>query len=460
MSKTILSKSTFIKGKQCHKQLYLYKHRYFLRDKMPPELLATFNRGSNIGLLAQKLFPGGVDCSPKSPSQYSKAVENTWLNVQNGAKVIYEAGFIHNQTIVLLDILVNDGDGFSAYEVKSSISISETYLEDAALQYYVISNTGIKLNSFSLITVNPDYILDGELDLENFFSIEDVTDMVQEKLKDIEVEVNAQIAVVGQASSPKIDLGKHCFEPYRCEFVGHCWGERMNDKSMNLPNLTLSERVEIFEGGIDVLAGNQKFVLSKKWYDFDGTAPVFLEFNFREKISWQTHFSLAKTVWVKSALPLFEGNKPYQKVGVGIAYAIVSVNDFKLKSFEIKWFKPNEIIGDDFNKVLVKLNLEGQILTFDERSDWENEIINIYDLLAKGELMIAGLHDFKFRNVFKALKGREPYFAGNIRVDEQITPYYSKYLNSKSKSDLADVESYLKDSLEFLASMVKSLLVK
>jgi len=37
------------------------------------------------------------------------------------------------------------------YEVKSSTSISETYLNDAALQYYVISSLGIRVKDFSII---------------------------------------------------------------------------------------------------------------------------------------------------------------------------------------------------------------------------------------------------------------------------------------------------------------------
>jgi hypothetical protein len=55
-----LFKSTFIRGLQCEKSLYLYKHHYNLKDTTPTSLQAVFDQGTNIGLLAQKLFPSCI----------------------------------------------------------------------------------------------------------------------------------------------------------------------------------------------------------------------------------------------------------------------------------------------------------------------------------------------------------------------------------------------------------------
>ena len=56
LSKSVLSKSTFIRGLQCEKSLYLYKHHYTLKDPTPTSLQVVFDQGTNIGLLAQSLF--------------------------------------------------------------------------------------------------------------------------------------------------------------------------------------------------------------------------------------------------------------------------------------------------------------------------------------------------------------------------------------------------------------------
>ena len=37
MTKPILSKSTFLRGLQCEKSLWLYKHRYDLKDEITPQ---------------------------------------------------------------------------------------------------------------------------------------------------------------------------------------------------------------------------------------------------------------------------------------------------------------------------------------------------------------------------------------------------------------------------------------
>ena len=46
MAKAILSKSTFIRGQQCAKALYLCKHHYNLKDAISPQLQAIFNQGN------------------------------------------------------------------------------------------------------------------------------------------------------------------------------------------------------------------------------------------------------------------------------------------------------------------------------------------------------------------------------------------------------------------------------
>ena len=69
-----LSKSTFIRGLQCEKSLYLYKHHYNLKDPVSPQLQAIFNQGHRVGELAQGLFPGGVDASPPNHFKMQESV--------------------------------------------------------------------------------------------------------------------------------------------------------------------------------------------------------------------------------------------------------------------------------------------------------------------------------------------------------------------------------------------------
>ncbi|OYT17061.1 MAG: hypothetical protein B7C24_04485 [Bacteroidetes bacterium 4572_77] len=229
MEKHLLSKSTFIKGYHCLKSLYLHKKRPFLRDRLTAEQLAKFRRGHQIGDLAQQLFPNGIDVSPKSPSQYQKSAIRTQELIANGQEVIYEATFQFEKVLVMLDILVKTPQGWEAYEVKSSKSLSETYFTDAALQYWVISHSGLALQKFSLIYVNENYRLEKELDLNSYFITQDVSKEVQEKSIFIGEKIKEEKEMLQEAHSPKTSVGNHCFSPYKCDFVGFCW-KKINPK--------------------------------------------------------------------------------------------------------------------------------------------------------------------------------------------------------------------------------------
>lgn len=226
MEKHLLSKSTFIRGTQCLKSLYLNKHRPFLRDKLPPETLARFKRGHQFGSLAQRIFPGGVDLSPKSHFQYQKAVQTTQEAIRtNSYDIIYEAGFQSDRLLIFLDILVKKNGGWTAYEVKSSYKISDTFILDAAFQYYVIANYGLSLDDFFIVYSSPEVKyekLDEYDDLNPLFIKESVLERILPLQEFIAEQVAKEKETLLLTSSPKIKMGSHCELPYTCDFLGHC----------------------------------------------------------------------------------------------------------------------------------------------------------------------------------------------------------------------------------------------
>jgi hypothetical protein len=121
--KHILSKSTFIRGLQCHKSLYLNRYRPELRNEIDPKLQQAFDRGSELGVYAQKLFPGGTDASPETPFKYQESVRNTAELVAGGVPVIYEAAFQYDGVLSAIDILVFKDGEWNAYEVISSTGV-------------------------------------------------------------------------------------------------------------------------------------------------------------------------------------------------------------------------------------------------------------------------------------------------------------------------------------------------
>ena len=225
-----LSKSTFIRGLQCHKSLYLNKFRPYLRDKISEEQLAKFARGHAVGKIAQQLFPGGVALARPG----NAAAEKTALLISEGCPVIYEACFIADYVIVALDILVKQGDHYHAYEVKSSLALSEVYYNDAFLQYHVLKASGLKPEKFFLVHRNADVALDETADLREMFVFTDVTAQCELNENTVHENILGMADVLKRDKSPDIQPGAHCMKPYPCDFRGVCWKKISKEEQQKL----------------------------------------------------------------------------------------------------------------------------------------------------------------------------------------------------------------------------------
>jgi len=355
--KNILSKSTFIRGVQCLKSLYLNKHRPFLRDRLSPEQLAKFSRGHSVGLLAQQLFPGGINCAPSHPAQSAKSVNKTAELIESRASVIYEAAFSYNQLIIFLDILVRTETGWHAFEVKSSLSVSETYIQDAALQYHVIEGSGIHLESFSIIYLNADYSLESSLDISQYFLRKEVTQALINKQEWIENQIIASKEALELKKSPPISVSSRCYQPYPCDFRGHCW-KNLNYPVFEIPGFSLHRKLEFIDRGIVALADIPYPELSeneKKVIDAHKSGSEFFD---KEKVrSFLGTDSLPdfyiKFTLVRMALPVFEGMKPYEPLIVGFTLIMSTGETMSVIT------PPGSYPGNYIPEILLKIKAEG-----------------------------------------------------------------------------------------------------
>ena len=321
MTKSIISKSTFIRGLQCEKSLYLYKHHYKLKDPTPSSLQAVFNQGNNIGLLAQRLFLNGVDASPENHFKMIESVGKTLDFINKDETVIYEAAFLYNDVFAALDILVKDKEGWKAYEVKSSTKITDTYIKDAAIQYYTINNSGIDLKDISIVYINNQYVKDGDLDINQLFSIESVYDQVLEFLPRIPNEVRRLKNVIENPEIPQIEIGLHCSDPYDCDFKGTCWKHVPDYSVFDIANLRNNKKFSLYNQGVTTLDQidlseaslnpNQELQVQS---EVNGTTHIKTDQirGFVEELSYPLYFLDFETI--NPAVPIYDGSKPYQQL--------------------------------------------------------------------------------------------------------------------------------------------------
>ena len=218
----LLSKSTFMYGCQCTKRLWLHKFQPELRDEETEEQTTIFQTGTNVGKLAQQLFPFGIDASPPTYYQYQKSVADTAKYIRKGVNVIYEAAFQYDGILAAIDILIEKNGKWYAFEVKSTSRVKAPHIPDAALQYYVITQSGLPLKDISIVHLNTSYVRKGELDIEKLFTCTSVLKEVKEQQPFIISKAAELKALLKMKQMPDIAVGDHCFKPYDCDFYGFC----------------------------------------------------------------------------------------------------------------------------------------------------------------------------------------------------------------------------------------------
>jgi hypothetical protein len=85
--------------------------------------------------------------------------------------VIYNASFLSTEFFSRTDILVpsKEDDSWEIIEVKSSINIKPDNIKDLSFQLHVAKLCGLNISNCSILNVNPKYVFDEKLDLNQFF---------------------------------------------------------------------------------------------------------------------------------------------------------------------------------------------------------------------------------------------------------------------------------------------------
>ena len=265
-------------GIQCQKRLYLSKFR---RDLLPEEVdeqqQAIFDAGIDTGLLAQQLFPNGIDASPLTPFDYQKSVKRTQSYLMTN-DVIYEACFQYEGALCAIDILVRKDDLWYAFEVKGTNSVKPQHITDAAFQYYVMTRSGLPLGDISIVHFNSSYVRRGDLDVQALFTATSVLNDVIEQQDSVKENIEVLKAMLAAKVEPEIEVGTHCTNPYECPFIDHCWKDVAEEESEELST----------EATVDT-SSLQGFVSELKYpiYYFDFETVMYGIPPYNESSPWQ-----------------------------------------------------------------------------------------------------------------------------------------------------------------------------
>ncbi len=237
-----LSKSKFLSGLQCHKRLFLEIYRPALATRPDEITQAILDMGTEIGELARNRYPGGVLVEADRKHAAEALAHTKALLADPNVPAIFEAAFMFENVFIRVDILerlstAENGESvWRLIEVKSSTRVKEVHLNDLAIQTHVINGAGTILAKSCLMHISTQYVYPGgELNLHEFFGIQDCTEPVQARLADVPSKLNEMKAMLADPDPPAIEPDRHCFSPYECQFWDHCTKDKPDRWIYHLP---------------------------------------------------------------------------------------------------------------------------------------------------------------------------------------------------------------------------------
>ncbi len=222
MSTPRLSKSRYISGLQCSKRLWYEANAFQQIPQFDAAAMARFDQGHEVGRLATRLFPGGVEIA-RDKRRWATTAAATERAL--AARIpLYEAAFVHAGGACRVDILAPVEDGqWDLLEVKSSTSVKDVHRADLAFQTWVVRGAGVPVRRSCLVRLDSSYVRQGEIEPARLFAIEDLTAEVEALLALVPSEVARQQQLVAEPAPRAVAIGPHCTSPNGCPLVPVCW---------------------------------------------------------------------------------------------------------------------------------------------------------------------------------------------------------------------------------------------
>jgi len=306
-------------GLQCLRRLWLRVH-----DAMPYEEPAPgspLDIGQQIGRKAHLLFPGGVEVT-EEPWEHVEAVARTRaLMADADVPAIFEAAIEHDGIRTRVDVLERLPAGaWGLREVKSSSGLKDHYIDDIAIQTYVLRGAGVSLASTELLHVNTAYVRGaGDIDWPTFFTRLDVGDAVASALVDVPGRLPAMRACLEGAALPAAEAGAQCSNPYDCEFWDRCIAQKPDDWIFYMPRLSQTRMEELEARGIEAISAiPPDFPLSERQAiirEAIVTGHPFLAPELNDRLGgFGPPACYLDFEAMMPPIPLYEGTWPYQTI--------------------------------------------------------------------------------------------------------------------------------------------------
>lgn len=331
-----LSKSKYTLYCQCPKALWM-RTNHPEQAVVDPSVEARFAAGNVIGDLAMGLFGDFVEVTTTNADgglDLPAMIQKTMDCIHQGTENICEASFSFNDkefgsNYCAVDILHKQGDGYAIYEVKSSTGNDAPdknkpadllkYARDIAYQGWVLEKCGITVTGVYLVRVNNEYVLNGELDIQELFHITDMTELVAPESLKVEANVKYANKLLEEVDEPAIDIDHCCHKPYTCAFWDYCTRHIPVNSVFKLYRIQFRTALKLYRSGVVSFEDAQKAKINDKqmlqvtstltngeYIDKKGIR------EFLTQLSYPLYFLDFETE--QPVVPKYQGTRPYQQI--------------------------------------------------------------------------------------------------------------------------------------------------
>lgn len=316
----VISKSQYLKGLQCPKALWLYRHRPDLKPEVSPVLQYLFDSGREVGLLAQKCFEGGI-AIVEVYYRTKATIRSTEKAVAQNPPAVFEAAACSpDGAYSRIDIMrkCRRSNAWDLIEVKSTTSVKGYHLHDMALQRHAFDGAGYSLRKSVLMHLDNQYVKSGPLEVRKLFHMADCTADVEAQMAVVREYLGVLKAVLSCSTEPDVHIGDQCNTPFACDYIPYCWQHVPTYSVYNL--FRGDKREELLSKGILDVADIPE--------DFDVTPRQAIEIDaykqnrihvdhgaisqFLDALVYPLFFLDYETI--NPAVPLYDGTHPYQKI--------------------------------------------------------------------------------------------------------------------------------------------------
>ncbi|MFN0279044.1 MAG: DUF2779 domain-containing protein [Pyrinomonadaceae bacterium] len=235
--------------------------------------------------------------------------------------VDFQRTFQTDKLLTRSDVVVTDklSGEIEIFEIKSSTQPKPEHYDDVAFQKIAAERSGSRVGRTHLITMNGAYVRRGDIDVEQLFTVTDITEKVDKKLADTEDQIKKAFDYLMTVPVPS--LVDYCIaNKLDCRFIKLHFPELPEYTVFDISYLKHDKRRKLLSDGvIDIRDVPEDFSLSDKQrrqVDAAKTGAITIDRDeiARRVCEWKYPLHFLDYETFAYAIPQFEGVKPFQQM--------------------------------------------------------------------------------------------------------------------------------------------------